>query len=270
MHRKEFARLGSLLLVVLATGFAGCAASVDGKVDDMAVDALISALFVQDQMDFGTDDTLYSLSATGVSVLGACDEMTKQRQNYNTLLETNLEDIKDAEADVDKIDEANEAFIQGQVDYEVQHFPTDYWVVMSGLQSLDDANFDGAEQGIDIEDADDSALDPTDDKDIVASVQICRINDHPKVDEPEDHQFTVERDQDCYLAKKGELAVTKYEEGKTLTIRAEVELTPNDDGEVDPDEDAGEVVVNINAAHCPALEEEIQNTKDIIEDALDG
>ncbi|MBI1944564.1 MAG: hypothetical protein HYS27_02650 [Deltaproteobacteria bacterium] len=277
MHRKRFGLLGSLLVVGMlvvgpAASLGGCAASVNGKVDEQAVDALISALFVQDQADFGTEDTLYSLNASGVSVIGACEARTKALQNYNTLLETNFEDVKDAEGDVDKLDEANEAFAQGQVDYEVKNFPTDYWYVAAGMQSLDDGNFDGAEQDIDIEDTDDSGLDPTDDKDVVASLMICRVNDHPKVDEPDDHQFVVERDQDCYLAKKGTLSVTKYDQDKTLTITAEVELTPLDsDGAVkDVDEDAGEVVVNINSAHCPTLEEEMQNTKDIIEDALDG
>ncbi len=271
MHRKEFRRLSSLLVVALAAGLTGCAASVNGKLDDQAVDALISAYFTQDQVDVG-EDTRYTLSAVGVSVFGACDASTKRQQNANALLETNLEDVKDAEGDVDKIDEANEAQAQGLVDYEVKNFPTDYWYVAASVTSMDDGNFDGAEQDIDIEDTDDSTLDPTDDGDIVAQLMICRVNDHPKVDEPEDHQFEVARDEDCYLAKKGSLAVTKYEEERTLAITAEVETTPLDsDGGVDDvDDDSGEVVVTISAAHCPTLEEEIQNMKDIMEDAIDG
>lgn len=270
MYRKESRLFVAALTGALVAGLTGCPASVNGQVDEQAVDALISAFFVQDQTDVG-EDTRYALSATGVSVLGACDAMTKQQQNYNTLLETNFEDIKDAEGDVDKIDEANEAFVQAQVDYEVQHFPTDYWYVAVSLETMDDGNFDGAEQDIDLEDAEDSQLDPTDDGDLVAGLTICRTNDHPKLDEPDEHQFKIERDQDCYLAKKGSVTVEKYEESKTLTIKAEVELTPvESDGSVDLDEDAGEVVVNINAGHCPTLEEEIQNAKDIVEDNLDG
>ncbi len=272
MHRKHFPAFAPVLVVVLAASLTGCAASVNGKVDDQSVDALISAYFVQDQQDFGTEDTLYTLSATGVSVMGACDAMAKFQQNYNQLLETNLEDVKDAEGDVDKLDDANETFAQGVVDYQVKNFPTDYWYVSAGVQSLDDGNFDGVEQDIDIEDADTMGLDPTDDEDVTAGLTICRVNDHPKVDEPEDHMFVVERDQDCYLAKKGTLTIGKYEENKTLTITAEVELTPLDsDGAVDDvDDDAGEVVVNINSAYCPTFEEELQNTENIYEDALEG
>lgn len=271
MHRKHFAPIAPALVVALAAALTGCAASVNGKVDEQAVDALISAFFVQDQTDIG-DDTLYQLNATGVSVMGACDAMTKERVNYNQLLETNLEDVKDADGDVDQIDDANKAFAEGVVDYQVKNFPTDYWYVAGGVQSYDDGNFDGVEQDIDIEDMETSGLDLTDDEDVTAGLTICRVNDHPKVDEPEDHMFVIERDADCYLAKKGTLTVSKYEENKTLVINAEVELTPLDsDGAVDDvDDDAGEVVVNINSAYCPTLEEEMQNTKDIIEDALPG
>ena len=272
MLGHHFRALGPAAILALTAGLAGCPANVDGQVDEQSVDALLSALFVQDQDDFGESDTMYTLNATGVSVLGACDQGTKYQQAYNDLLQTNLEDVKDADGDVGKLDDANEAFAQGVVDYEVKNFPTDLWRVSASLQTLDDGNFDGADQDIDLEDPDDSSIDPTDDNDLVANLTICRVNDHPKVDEPEDHQFVVDRDQDCYVAKKGSLVVNKYDEDKTFTITAEVELTALDsDGAIkDIDDDAGKVVVNINAAHCPTLEEEIQNTQDIITDALDG
>lgn len=270
-------RVASRLLAFTAIAtsaalFTACPASVNGKVDEESVDALLSALFIEDQDDFGTDDTMYTVSATGTSVLGACEAGTKAQQNSNTLLETNFEDIQDAEGDPDKIADANEAFAQGIVDYEVKNFPTDYWRVTASVAALDDGLFDGLEQDIDLEDAEDSAIDPTDDEDAIANLTICRVNDHPKVDEPDDGNFVVERDQDCFVAKKGTLTVNKYDGAKAFTITAEVELTALDgDGQIkDIDDDAGEVTVNINSAHCPTLEEEIQNMEDIIEDAMDG
>lgn len=272
MHRLASRLLSLAATATTAAVLTACPASVNGKVDEQSVDALLSALFIEDQDDFGTDDTLYRASATGTSVLGACDAGTKAQQNYNTLLETNLEDLQDAEGDPDKMADANEAFAQGVVDYEVEHFPTDYWRVNASVMALDDGLFDGLEQDIDLEDPDDSALDPTDDEDAVANLSICRVNDHPKVDEPDDGNFVVERDEDCYVAKKGTLTVTKYDAAKVFTITAEVELTALDgDGQIkDIDDDHGEVVVTINASHCPTLEEELQNAEDIIEDAMDG
>ncbi|MCC7111616.1 MAG: hypothetical protein IT382_20140 [Deltaproteobacteria bacterium] len=254
-------RLASRLLALsaLATTSAlltACPASVNGKVDEEAVDSLLSALFIEDQQDYGEDDTQYTVTGTGTSVLGACEAGTKAQANTNTLLETMYEDIQDAE---------------GVVEYEVKNFPTDYWQVSATAMALDDGLFEGLEQDIDLEDVDDSTIDPTDDEDAVANVRICRVNDHPTVEEDND-VFFVERDQDCWLAKKGTLTVSKYESAKAFTVTAEVELTALDgDGTIkDIDDDAGEVVVNINAAHCPTLEEEIQNMADIIEDALDG
>lgn len=269
-------RLASRLLALsaLATTSAlltACPASVNGKVDEEAVDSLLSALFIEDQQDYGEDDTQYTVTGTGTSVLGACEAGTKAQANTNTLLETMYEDIQDAEGDPDAIADAQKAYAEGVVEYEVKNFPTDYWQVSASAMALDDGLFEGLEQDIDLEDVDDSTIDPTDDEDAVANVRICRINDHPTVEEDND-VFFVERDQDCWLAKKGTLTVSKYESAKAFTVTAEVELTALDgDGTIkDIDDDAGEVVVNINAAHCPTLEEEIQNMADIIEDALDG
>lgn len=269
-------RLASRLLAfsAVATSAAlltACPASVNGKVDEEAVDALLSAFFIEDQQDYGEDDTQYTVTGVGTSVLGACEAGTKAQANTNTLLETMYEDIQDADGDADAIADAQKAYAEGVVDYEVKNFPTDYWRVNASVKALDDGLFEGLEQDIDLEDVDDSTLDPTDDEDAVANLSICRVNDHPKVDESDD-VYTVERDEDCFVAKKGTLTVSKYESEKAFTVTAEVELTALDgDGTIkDIDDDAGEVVVNINAGHCPTLEEEIQNMSDIIEDAMDG
>lgn len=271
MHRLASRLLALSALATSSALLTACPASVNGKVDEEAVDSLLSAFFIEDQDDFGEDDTQYTVTGIGTSVLGACEAGTKAQANSNTLLETMYEDIQDAEGDPDAIADAQKAYAEGVVEYEVKNFPTDYWQVSGSVMSLDDGIFEGLEQDIDLEDVDDSTLDPTDDEDAVANVRICRVNDHPTVEEDNDMYF-VERDQDCWVAKKGTLTVSKYESEKAFTIVAEVELTALDgDGVIkDIDDDDGEVVVNINGAHCPTLEEEIQNMEDIIEDAMGG
>jgi hypothetical protein len=254
--------------MVASFGVAGCPANVSGKVDDEDVGALMSAMFWQDHVDYGTDQTLYTLYGGATSMLGACDVATKRQLNFNDLLKTNLEDVRDADGDADAISKANKSFAEDLVAYDEQNLPTDYWQVATNLQALDDGLFDGLEQRIDLEDTDDSTLDPTDDNDAVANLTICRVNDHPSVDSPSDGVYVVQPDQDCYLAKKGKITVSKYDQDKAFTMTAEVELTPlKDDGTIrNIDDDAGKVQIDINAAYCKGLEDALQDEKDLVAD----
>jgi hypothetical protein len=249
------------LVVVLAalSPFIGCSASVNGEVDGNAVAALVSVLFVEDEDDIG-DDTLTSVTAIAVSFFDGCNVLAKRQANANELREQLLDDLEDAE-EQDDVEDALDEFATGIVEYDEQNLPTDYWIVSVGVSALDEDDIDGGDAEIDFND-------PDLDADVQGSVTVCRVNDHPEVDEDDLDQPTVDEDADCYAPLEADIEVKKYEPEETFETESLVTLASVEEIATDDDpRDVGDVTINISAAHCKPLQDALDDAEDIEEDA---
>jgi len=103
--------------------------------------------------------------------------------------------------------------------------------------------------------------------DLFGALSICRINDHPRIDEDANDIAFVKADADCYTALEADIDVIKYDSEKAFEVKATATLADVDDiGDEDPD-DVGEVEIKLSASHCPALQDALDEAEDIAEDA---
>jgi hypothetical protein len=219
---------------------AGCPGSVTGQVDDEDVPALLSAFFIQ----LDETDGAFGMRAAMTSTPGGCENATRRQEAFNEAFEKQQEELKDFPEDADDI---NEEFADAVVQYDEQNVPTDYWTVGVGVFVEDDGD---VEDEFDIED----------DAGKIA-VSICRINDHPRVKDR-----TVRRDEDCFVAEKGDVEITAFEEGATVAFTAEVDLIYASN----PDKDAGDVVIEGEATYCESLETAVDDFNEIVADFAPG
>jgi hypothetical protein len=260
----------SLALPMLALApVTGCAGSVSGEVDGESVATLLSALFVEIKSDTvdgdGDEAELTSISAGATSLLDACAGATKRQLNTNALREQFLEDAIE-DADEDALKDAADAFAQGIVDYEVENVPTDYWTLSVGAASIDDGEISGGKAEVQYDEA------PEID-DIRGSLSLCRVNDHPSVDEDDNDFAFVEQDADCWSAIEADIEIVKWEEEAAFEAKATATLGDFEDfiaGDEDEPKDVGDVEISISASHCPTLQEAIEEAADIEEEALEG
>jgi hypothetical protein len=266
-------RLISLSLIAIPLAIApltGCS-SVNGEVDGEAVATLFSAFFVETRVDAfdedGDEAELTTVSATALSILDGCAVMTKRQLNQNDLFETFLDDQKDAieDGDEDAIKDANEAFAQAQVDYDEENLPTDYWAVSISASSLDDGEINGGKAEM--------AYDKAQDDDVIGGLGVCRVNDHPSVDENDADIAFVEADADCWGVIEADVEIVKWEEETAFEGKATATLGDFEDFDItDPDDepkDVGDVEISISASHCPSLQDALDDFNKIQEDALE-
>lgn len=256
------------LALGLGAGPIGCTSSVNGEVDGKAVDALFSALFTEDEDDFGADDTLTSVNGGAMSVLDGCNGAAKRQQNLNVLQDDLNKDLEDA-TDEDEIKDAMEKFATGVVEYDEKNLPTDFWTVGITAQSVDDGAIDGGSFSFKYDDEEPIDLA----EDVGGGVTVCRINDHPSVGENDQDFPIVEADADCWAAIEADIEIVKWEPEATFNAKATVTLGDFEDflaGDDDEPKDVGEVEINISAGHCPQLQEAEEEAEEIAEDALPG
>lgn len=261
----------SLIALPLALSpLAGCS-SVDGEVDGEQVATLFSAFFVEQKTDAfdadGDEAELTTVSASAISVLDGCAAATKRQLNFNELREKFLDDQKEAieDADEDALIDAADAFAQGQVDYDVENLPTDFWTVSISASSLDDGEINGGKAEIKYDEA------PEDD--VIGGLGVCRVNDHPSVDEDDNDIAFVDSDADCWGVIEADVEIVKWEEEAAFEGKATATLGDFEDflaGDEDEPKDVGDVVISVSASHCPSLQEAIDDLQQIEEDALEG
>lgn len=266
-------RLALLAVPALALApLTGCSASVSGKIDGDEVATLFSALYTERESDAfdadGDEATLTSVSGQALSVLDGCAQAAKRQLAINELHDQFLSDLKDAQedADEDAIKDAHEARAQGEVEYDVANLPTDYWVVVVGASSLDDGAIDGGKAEIKFDEAQED--------DVIGSLGVCRVNDHPSVDEDDNDIAFVEADADCWGVIEADVEIVKWEKETAFEAKATATLGDFEDFEpLDPDDepkDVGDVEISISAGHCAPLQEALEELDDIIEDAQEG
>lgn len=224
-------------LAMLATA---CPGNVTGEVDEESVPALLSALFIQ----LDEADGAYGVSAAMTTTLGGCEAATKRQEAFNDAFETQQEDLQDSPEDADDI---NDEFADTIVAYDEENVPTDYWTVGVSVNVEDDGDVDDK---FDIED--DAGK---------IGVAICRINDHPRT---KDH--AVKRDQDCFVAEKGDVEVTAFEKDESFEFTAEVDLIWAEN----PDRKAGDVVITGTAKYCETLEKAVDDFAELQADFAGG
>lgn len=266
----RFTSLSFIAVPALALGFTGCS-SVNGTVDEENVPTLFSAFFVEQKTDAfdedGEEAELTTVSATALSVLDGCAGATKRQLNFNELREQFLDEQKEAleDGDEDALKDAAEAFAQGQVDYDVENLPTDYWTVSIGASSLDDGEINGGKAEIKYDEA------PEDD--VIGSLGVCRVNDHPSVDEDDADIAFVDNDADCWGTIEADIEIVKWEEEAAFEGKATATLGDFEDflaGDDDEPKDVGDVEISISASHCPSLQDALDDLREIEEDALEG
>lgn len=259
------------LPLALAPLAVGCS-SVSGEVDGEAVATLFSAFFVETTTDAfdadGDEAELTTVSATAVSVLDGCAGATKRQLNFNDLREQFLDDQKDAlaDADEDALKDAADAFAQGVVDYDVENLPTDFWSVSISAASLDDGEISGGKAEIKYDEAQED--------DVIGGLGVCRINDHPSVDQDDNDIAFVDQDADCWGVIEADVEIVKWEAGAAFEGKSTATLGDFEDFDfTDPDDepkDVGDVEVSISASHCPTLQDALDDLRKIEEDAIEG
>jgi hypothetical protein len=244
-------RRAFLFAVVAAT--AGCPASINGKIDGQGVDTLYSAFMINRD-----NDVLTLVNASAVSLLDGCNGAARQKKAANDELETYYGRIK-GEADPERRKRATEDYLSALVDYDVKNLPTDYWTVSISAAAADPRDIDGTVE-INLKNPDPEA-------EVAASVQLCRVNDHPELKETESGDFRIKRNEDCFIAKRGDVDIKKFDEDKSFQAVADVEVIQIFDGRgFDLDDDGDDVVINFSGGFCKPLLDEIQRELDIEED----
>ncbi len=261
----------SLIALPLAlSSLTGCS-SVNGEVDGEQVATLFSAFFVEQKTDAfdadGDEAELTSVSASAISVLDGCAGATKRQLAINELREQFLDDQKQAieDADEDAIKDAADAFANGVVDYDVANLPTDFWTVSVSASSLDDGAISGGKAEVKYDEA------PEDD--VIGGLSVCRVNDHPSVDEDDNDIAFVDSDADCWLAIEADIEIVKWEEEAAFEGKATATLGDFEDflaGDEDEPKDVGDVEISVSASHCPTLQDAIDDLQKIEEDAIEG
>jgi hypothetical protein len=229
-----------LSLTVCAALATGCAGSVDGQVDDESVPWLLSGFFYQ--LDENKD--AFGVSLILLSVVNGCDGATKRQEFVNEAFETQKKDLKDADSEKE-IEKINDKFADEVVAYDEQHAPTDFWSVTVNVNVEDDKD---VAESFDLGDDEDAAK---------ASVTICRTNDFPR-----NKDGTVREDRDCFVATKGDLEITEYEQDTKLAFTADVKLKDTQN----LDKQKGDVVINGSGSYCEGLEEAVDDFNDILTD----
>ncbi len=229
--------------IVLAAGASlcvagGCVGGVEGKVDDESVPTLLSGFFIQ----LDEQDGVFGVNAAQLSMVNGCDAAAKRQDNLNSLTEAYQKDLKRASGAAD-LNKANEALADGQVQYDVDNLPSDYWTLSLSIgvaraSALDRKTFDVA-QG-------------------EASVTVCRINDYPA-----EKNHTLRPDADCFVGVKGKVTVDAFKKGASLNYVADVDLA---DG-LDVNKDAGSAVITATTSYCAALEKSVDDYNQLLADA---
>lgn len=240
---------------VVVGALAGCPASFEGKVDGESVPTLVSAFFVQDQIDAGGGITQFSVSASGVSALDACNGATKLQENLNNAFDQKIKDDAAANGAIADLQKSNATFVNAQVDFEKKSSPSDFWSVGIGVQSLDDKKIDGASVKVDIQQP------PVITDGPIGSVSICRTNTFPIVKKDDDGTSRIVRDVDCFGSQKGSIDVGKWTKDGALEVTADIDLGKVRAAGIDPKDDSGSVKVKITAGWCETLEKALNDCK---------
>lgn len=225
----------------------GCAASVEGTVDGQSVAALSSAYFTQSTLGSGDDQRTF-VTGTATSIGDGCNAVVQQQQARNQALAAFLDEV-DGETNTEAVKRARVALAQAEVDYATAHVPRDHWSAVISASAEDEADLDGADAEID--DADD----------VLVSVTLCHVTDHPVVEEVNGYA-SVHEEKECFAADDGDVELVRWVEDQIFEATATVALVESEDR----DAEAGDVVVKMTAQHCPGLEEALEEFQDIAQD----